>query len=295
MKNYIKKFVIGTWPLSGDYGPVKTDSAIEAIDFAIKNQIIEFDTAPSYGCGKAELLIGEFSKNKIIVNTKIGNNERKIKSFKIKDLNISIEKSLKRLKRDSINVLFLHNPRISISKLDKLVYFLIQLKKEKIIKKSGISLPKNFKIPFSILNEFDVVQDDLNLLKLDQLENNFKNFHARSPLASGLLSGRRISLKRFSKKNDHRKEWLDKKRLKHLKIQISKIEKFNSKSLHRLSRKIILQQENVNKVVFGVRNKIQIKDLLKDKKFVPYTKAMQKKIFTLYIDNEYSKNHKLNY
>ena len=76
----------------------------------------EYDTAPSYGNGKIEFLLGEILGNKknIKINTKVGNQPFIGKSFKIDDLKRSFFQSLKRLKVNKINTLYLHNPRNEI-------------------------------------------------------------------------------------------------------------------------------------------------------------------------------------
>ena len=106
------KIVLGTWPMSGDYGKYDISESKKLIKYFLKKGYREFDTAPNYGFGKSELILGQISnQKKIIVNTKIGNNSKKQKSFDYNILKKSFYESLKRLNRKSINILFLHNPR----------------------------------------------------------------------------------------------------------------------------------------------------------------------------------------
>ena len=44
MKSYKSKFVLGTWPLSGDYGRYSEKNLIEVLNTAIDNKIHEIDT-----------------------------------------------------------------------------------------------------------------------------------------------------------------------------------------------------------------------------------------------------------
>ena len=72
----------------------------------------EFDVAPNYGFGKSEEILGEVFYNKdVLINTKIGNNSKKKKAFSVRFLEKSFYQSLDRLKKRSVNILFVHNPR----------------------------------------------------------------------------------------------------------------------------------------------------------------------------------------
>ena len=76
------KVVLGTWPISGDYGKYNISEARKLIKYFLAKGYNEFDTAPNYGYGKSELILGQIStKKRILINTKIGNNSKKKKSF----------------------------------------------------------------------------------------------------------------------------------------------------------------------------------------------------------------------
>ena len=104
------KVVIGTWPLSGDYGEVDLKTVQKTLECCYYNNLKEFDTAPSYGNGFIEFCIGKVlgKKSDVLINTKIGNTPFHGKSFKVINLKSSLEQSLKRLSVDSLNILFLH-------------------------------------------------------------------------------------------------------------------------------------------------------------------------------------------
>ena len=87
--SYKSKFVIGTWPLSGDYGTFSKKNVLDTITLALENEIFEFDTAPNYGNGIIEKIIGDEVKDKILINTKVGSLENKKKSFDPEDLKSS--------------------------------------------------------------------------------------------------------------------------------------------------------------------------------------------------------------
>ena len=56
----------GTWGLGGmDYGPIKEKKALTLLNYAHKKRVNFFDTAPLYGNGRSEMIIGSFLKTKI--------------------------------------------------------------------------------------------------------------------------------------------------------------------------------------------------------------------------------------
>ena len=51
----------GTWGLGGmDYGPIKEKKALTLLNYAHKKRVNFFDTAPLYGNGRSEMIIGSF-------------------------------------------------------------------------------------------------------------------------------------------------------------------------------------------------------------------------------------------
>ena len=132
MKNNItKKIVIGTWPLSGDFGKINEKDCEKILNYAVSEGYQEFDTAPTYGRGKAEKILSKIiKKNKNLkINTKCGYNKEFDKTFTEQDISDSVKKSLDLF--GFINILYLHNPRNQIKNWDKIINLLIDLKKKK--------------------------------------------------------------------------------------------------------------------------------------------------------------------
>ena len=93
------------------WGPTSRDEAVRAIHRALDLGINYFDVAPAYGDGKAEEALGialEGRAEDVIIGTKV-----RIASTDMKDVTgavaRSVETSLKLLKRDSIDILHVHN------------------------------------------------------------------------------------------------------------------------------------------------------------------------------------------
>tara|TARA_B100001113_G_C21123408_1_gene628562 strand:- start:7774 stop:8664 length:891 start_codon:yes stop_codon:yes gene_type:complete len=295
MKN---KIVIGTWPTSGDWG---SNDISEVVSLYRKSfyeyGFNEYDTAPNYGNGFAEFLLGKiFENEKVKINTKVGNLPFDQKSFEEDDIKISIEQSLKRLNRSSINILFLHNPRNEIKNYDKIISLLNDYKSAGVIKGYGISCAKGFDYEKYIsLEKFDYVQDDINLLCLDKIINYRKNkYYARSPLASGLLSGK-INKSTLFEKSDHRSDWLYGERLNSLVDRVKTIKEISGDSVIDISSRFLLHSPKINKVIFGIRKISHLDRLITVSDSNPLSKKIVNNIFQLYkndfglIDKEHLK------
>lgn len=290
------KIIIGTWPLSGDYGKIESNQVTNVLEYCYRLGIREFDTAPNYGNGLMENYLGDIfgDKNDVLINTKVGNTSFKEKNYEISSLKHSLTESLKRLKRNSINILFLHNPRNEITDYAPILEFLRDLKDKKIINQFGLSKAKNFDYEKYVnLNEFDVIQEDVNLLCLDAISSpkKIKNtLMVRSPLASGLLSGN-ITKKTIFPKNDHRSDWLHGKRLESLLKRINKIQDCSDIELSELAIRFLINHDSINKVIFGIKTKEHIDNIVKNSKKTELDTQLIDKIFELFetdfgLDNE---------
>ena len=280
------KVVIGTWPLSGDYGKVDLKTVQRTLECSYDNNLKEFDTAPSYGDGFIELCIGKVLGNKsdILINTKVGNMPFNEKNFKVINMTNSLEQSLKRLSVDSLNVLFLHNPRNDIDDYEGVLEFMNKLKQDGVINYKGISLAKNYNYDFDFLKEFDVIQDDGNLLDMRflnlELSNNVK-FMARSPLASGILSGK-INKDSTFPLDDHRSGWLKGERLDSIMKRVDKINEVFDFELIDLAKEFVLSNKKIEKVIFGVKSPEHIDSIVKSRSELVYDKEIEEKLIQLY-------------
>jgi aryl-alcohol dehydrogenase-like predicted oxidoreductase len=255
----MNKIIIGTWPLSGDYGRVSLKSIEDILHKSVESNFFHFDTAPSYGNGFSEFILGKFfaEDDNVLIDTKIGNTPFYGKSFDLDNVKRSFDQSLVRLNRNSINTLYLHNPRISESQYNELINYALSLKKDKVINNIGISLAKDMDYSSHLLDKFDVIQDDLNLLTLSLLNRKVSggtSLVARSPLASGILSGK-ITNKTIFSVDDHRSSWLKEERLNSILKRINIIQKeFPDISLIDLAMQFVLCNKKVDKVIFGVKS-----------------------------------------
>lgn len=113
----------GMWPIggtqsAGDYGKVDDDAAVKAIRRALDLGVTLFDTAPAYGNGRAEILLGEalgIRRSEAVIVTKCAVHWDYTKECWVTTSNKeailrSAEVSLERLKTDHIDVLLIHVP-----------------------------------------------------------------------------------------------------------------------------------------------------------------------------------------
>ena len=117
----------GTWQFGGPnvvnsqptgWGEVNKAEAIRAVHTALEQGINFFDTADSYGRGQSEELLQEAFRQKpspnVLVCTKFGNRQlsdgQPVQEYSATWLTEAVEDSLRRLGRDTIDVLLLHSP-----------------------------------------------------------------------------------------------------------------------------------------------------------------------------------------
>jgi aryl-alcohol dehydrogenase-like predicted oxidoreductase len=173
-----------------------------------------------------------------------------------------IYQSLDRLKKRSVNILFVHNPR-RIRNIDKIISFLKRLKKAKLINEYGLSVSKDYEYNKIIFNKFKTLQVDYNLIyqKL-HFEKKYANkkIYCRSTLASGLLNN-----KRYNKfvESDQRKIWLKPKRLENIYKFIDEFKIIKNYSIKELALLFLKKSKFSNNVIFGCRNLKQFKQIEK--------------------------------
>ncbi|MEZ6139918.1 MAG: aldo/keto reductase [Zavarzinella sp.] len=103
---------LGGAALGAQYGPVDQLAAKEMLHEAIDLGINLIDTSPYYGLGKSEEFLGQHLtpelRKKVLLCTKAGRYDRDVFDFSTKSMRNSLEKSLKRLNTDYVDVLLAH-------------------------------------------------------------------------------------------------------------------------------------------------------------------------------------------
>ena len=264
------KIVIGTWPLSGDFGARSLADIEASIRKAMDAGIRRFDTAPNYGVGFAESALGMVlaGESDVSIYTKCGNLPFIGKDFSPDAVEASIGQSLKRLKRDSIEGVFLHNPRAEVEDYEPLVQRLEQIKSDGKVKQIGLSGAKGYDYSSVPDGRLDMFQQDANLLYLKEANGarpKFRSFFARSPLATGILSGR-LSQESTFPADDHRSGWLKGDRLA---SRVARVEAIKSvlpagMSVPSAARRFLLHHDAIDYVICGIGRPEHLDGLIED-------------------------------
>src|SRR5437763_4506022 len=106
---------LGTWALGGGWGPINEDESMAALHRAVDRGVNFFDTADIYGDGLAERLIARLRrerKDPFYVTTKAGRRLPKqvAQGYTRKNLTAWVERSLKNLEVETIDLLQVHCP-----------------------------------------------------------------------------------------------------------------------------------------------------------------------------------------
>ncbi|MDP2302571.1 MAG: aldo/keto reductase [Ignavibacteria bacterium] len=216
---------IGGPAMAGDipigWGNVDDSESLSAIKEAVNKGINFFDTADFYGVGHSEELLGNFFfKNweGIVLATKVGhklNSDQSISlDYSKKHIINACDQSLKRLKKEVIDLYQLHSAKLVHLKEGECIEAMEQLTKEGKIRYWGISLntfnpepEADFffqnNIGFSLQLVFNVINQHTLEYVIPQANKKGYGIIARMPLQFGLLS-RKFSKHTKFDKDDHR-------------------------------------------------------------------------------------------
>ena len=142
----VSEIGVGVWSLVTEEWGANVNKAEEILRKAYEMGVNFFDTADVYGYGLGEKILADvFStkRDKIVILTKIGldfYNGKAKGNYDVNYLEFAFKKSLERLNTDYVDVLMLHNPKMSNIKDRKILDFFIQLKKEGKARIIGVAL-----------------------------------------------------------------------------------------------------------------------------------------------------------
>jgi len=206
----------GAWPIGSDWGQVNDKESLAALHRAVDLGVNFIDTADVYGDGRSEKLIGQLLKERkeeIFVATKAGQrlDPHIAEGYTLKNLEPFVDRSLKNLQVDTLDLLQLHCPPTAVYSNPEAYKALDHLKSKGKIKNYGVSVEKVSEAMQSIeFPEVQSVQIIFNMFRLKPTEDFFPKAKkqrvgilARVPLASGLLTGKMTSSTTFPRE-DHR-------------------------------------------------------------------------------------------
>jgi aryl-alcohol dehydrogenase-like predicted oxidoreductase len=111
---------LGAWQLANpDWGVYDRAEALRVVQQALDAGCDFFDTAPPYGGGRSEKLLGRALagvRPSVTICTKFGHSAEGLPptNFDVAALRPSLEASLRRLRTDYVDVLLLHNPPVAL-------------------------------------------------------------------------------------------------------------------------------------------------------------------------------------
>ncbi|MBA7616129.1 Aldo-keto reductase YhdN [subsurface metagenome] len=273
---------LGTWAMGGPWqfgwGPQNDDEAIAAILTALDKGINWIDTAPIYGLGHSEKLVGKALKQtseKPLIATKCGliwNDKReKVNCLKGKSIREECHASLKRLGVEVIDLYQMHRPEPQ-EDVEQGFEEMAKLAQEGKVRYIGVS---NFNVeqikcvqkihavaslqpPYSMLRR--EVEDEL----LTYCEENNIGVVVYSPMQRGLLTGK-FNQERLAALplDDHRRrspDFHDPQFTATLQLvgQLQPIAERNGKTLAQLAISWVLRRSEITAAIVGARRPEQI-------------------------------------
>lgn len=217
-KYKVSEIGFGSWAIGADWGDTNEKESLKSLCQAAELGVNFFDTADVYGDGRSEKLIAKFLKqrsnrDKIFVATKAGRrlDPHLATGYTGKNIEKFIDRSLKNLKTDYLDLLQLHCPPTQVYYQPELFLYLDKLVTKGKIKHYGVSVEKVEEAIKAIeYPNVATVQIIFNIFRQRPAELFFKlakekniGIIVRVPLASGLLTGKYNKNSTFAK-NDHR-------------------------------------------------------------------------------------------
>ena len=280
----VSEIGLGTWAMGGPtevdgkpigWGPADDAQSLRALQRARELGVNFFDTADVYGFGHAEELLGQAFGGRwegCHVATKVGNvrapGGRTEKNFSREYILRACEESLRRLRKDTIDLYQLHNPSLDILRSGDWPDTLEELRAAGEIRFYGVSITTVEEAKaFLDRDSGDTIQLVYNLLRQEMAEmfpltqRKGIGVIARVPLFYGLLTGKISPDTRFPP-DDHRSARFP---ADVLVTELRKVEKLKflvhpNRTLAHAALKFILSHPAVSCTIPGGRNERQVEE-----------------------------------
>ncbi|MBY3163832.1 MULTISPECIES: aldo/keto reductase [Rhizobium] len=213
----VSEIGFGAWAIGAAWGEVNDEEALAALHAALDTGVTFIDTADVYGDGHSEQLIAKVVKQRRgerpFIATKAGRRlpEQSVEGYSAENLNNWIDRSLKNLETDCLDLVQLHCPPTDLYYRPEVFGQLDRLVEQGKIRNYGVSVER-VEEALKAIDYPDVVSIQIifNAFRQRPIEHFFKlavekkvAVIARVPLASGLLSGKFKKDTKFEA-NDHR-------------------------------------------------------------------------------------------
>ena len=143
---HVSEIGLGAWQLANpDWGIDDRNEALAIVQKSLEAGCNFFDTAPGYGGGRSEELLGHGLKSvrkDIIICTKFGHTAEGVTDFSTQAIRPSLEASMKRLQTDYLDIVLMHNPprEMMDGRVSSQYEEFEKLKAQGIIRAYGVSL-----------------------------------------------------------------------------------------------------------------------------------------------------------
>ena len=206
----------GAWAIGGTWGDVRDDESLAALNRALDFGVNFFDTADVYGDGRSERLLARLKRERteqFHIATKAGRrlDPHVAGGYNRVNLTAFVERSLKNLEMESLDLLQLHCPPTEVYYMPEVFDVLDELVKAGKLQHYGVSVEKVEEALKAIeYPNVQTVQIVFNIFRQRPMDLFFGEAQrrkigilARVPLSSGMLTGKMTRASSFHK-DDHR-------------------------------------------------------------------------------------------
>ena len=180
----ISALTVGTWGIAGansagvSWGDVDTKESIAAVRRMVENGVNMVDTAPIYGEGHSEEVVGQALKgirDKVYLTTKFGSYINHFTGTSVRDCKYNtvereIDESLKRLQTDYIDFYVMHWPNVN-TPIEETMAAVNMLKEKGKIRFIGMSnSPKELIMEAQKYAKIDVIQPPFSMVNQTERE-----------------------------------------------------------------------------------------------------------------------------
>ena len=212
----ISALSFGAWAIGGTWGAVDDQESMAALHRALDLGVNFFDTADVYGDGRSERLLAQLRRERpqeFYVATKAGRrlSPHVAAGYSPQNLTAFVERSLKNLEAEAIDLLQLHCPPTDVYYMPEVFGVLDDLVSAGKLRYYGVSVEKveealkaiEYPNVQSVQIIFNILRQRPADLFFSEAQRRRVGILARVPLASGLLSGKFTRASTFAP-DDHR-------------------------------------------------------------------------------------------
>jgi len=213
---HVSAVSFGAWAIGGTWGAVDDQESLAALHRAVDLGVNFFDTADVYGDGRSERLLARLRRERretLYVAPKAGRrlNPHTLAGYNRENLTAFVERSLKNLETEALDLLQLHSPPGDVYYTPEIFGVLDDLARQGKIRHYGVSVRrveeglKAIEYPGiqSVQIIFNILRQRPSELFFSEAKRRRVGILARVPLSSGLLAGNMTRASAFAA-DDHR-------------------------------------------------------------------------------------------